>query len=526
MTGYDCYSMTACSKTRILVWAAELALLGAAVAAAAVKPNIVIILADDMSYRDLSIYGQTKFATPNLDRLARQGLRFSQSYAGAPECAPSRGTLMTGLDTGHGPIRANSSARGQDHLQPGDITMAEILKQAGYATGMVGKWGIGLPGTPGTPNKQGFDYSLGYYDQARAHTYFPNYLYENEKKIPLPGNYGFDLERLYRNNVLHPNPADVNHYDANGNLIPVGVKDPSRVQYSESLIEQAATRFVKEHKDGPFFLYFATQLPHGPTIVDNLGDLKDRDDYPSVKNKEWAAMVERLDRFTGELVTLLKQLGVYENTIIFFASDNGYSECGYFGRGNANHNWPDDPFLRNKGPFRGGKFSVLEGGIRVPFFVHWAGKIRPAISNEPVWLVDIFPTAAELAGVEIRHPIDGLSLLPLIEGHPHDFPGHPYLYWEKRDEQAVRTGPWKAYRPHPGKPLELFLIEEDTYCDRNLAGFYPGVVRRIEAIMREARVDHPWYHNPGETKQQFEAKKKKAAKLGQLQVNTRGNTKK
>jgi len=514
-------------KTRILALFAFTALLGSAGLLAAAKPNIVILLADDMSYRDLGIYGQTRFSTPNLDRLARQSLRFTQSYAGAPECAPSRGTLMTGLHTGHASIRANSSARGQDHLRAEDITMAEILKQAGYATCMVGKWGIGLPGTLGTPDKQGFDYSFGYYDQARAHTYFPNYLYENGKKIPLPENYGFDMERLYRyNSAAHPDPSVMNRYDAKGNLIPPGVKDPRQVKYSEALIEQAAIRFVRQHKDGPFFLYFATQLPHGPTIIDNLGDLKDRSDYPSLKHKEWAAMIRRLDRFTGQLTGLLKQLGVYENTIIFFASDNGYSQCGYFGRGNARTNWPDDPFFRNKGPFRGGKFSALEGGIRVPFFVHWAGKIRPAISAEPVWLVDIFPTVAELAGVTIHHRIDGLSLVPVLENRPCDFPRRPYMYWEKRDEQAVRMGPWKAYRPHPSKPVELFLIGEDTYCDRNLAAFYPNVVRRIETIMSQARVDHPWYHNPGETKQQDQAKRNKAERLGQLQVSTRANMKK
>ena len=164
------------------------------------KPNIVLILADDLSYRDLSIWGQNQFSTPNLDALARDGLRFTQAYAGAPECAPSRGTLMTGRHTGHGPIRANSSARGQEHLNRDGVTIAETLKEAGYATAFVGKWGIGLPGTEGTPDKQGFNYSLGFYDQRRAHTYFPNYLYENGKKIPLPENYGFDMDRLYRYN--------------------------------------------------------------------------------------------------------------------------------------------------------------------------------------------------------------------------------------------------------------------------------------------------------------------------------------
>lgn len=491
---------------------------------AGAKPNIILILADDLSYRDLSIWGQKQFTTPNLDALARGGMRFTQSYAGAPECAPSRGAIMTALHTGHGPIRENASARGQDHLADTDITLAEVLKEAGYATGFTGKWGIGLPGTPGTPDKQGFDYSSGFYDQQRAHTFYPHFLYENGRKIRLPDNYGFDLQRLYRNNKLEPDPADINRYDENGDLIPAGIKDPSQAKYSEDLIEEAAVRFVTANKDQPFFLYFATQLPHGPVIIDNLGELKDRDDYPGTKHKEWAAMVKRIDTFTGELVALLKELGVYENTIIFFASDNGYSQCGYFGRGNAATNWPDDPFFRNKGPFRGGKFSVLEGGVRVPFFVSWEGKIPPGISSEPVWLLDIFPTAAALAGVPVRHDIDGLNLLPLLEGRPADFPGHHALYWQKRNEQAVRMGPWKAYRSHPNAALELYLVEEDTYGDRNLAAFYPEVTAEVERVMRESSVPHKWYRNPGETDGEFAAKRKRAEQTGQLQAGIAGNT--
>lgn len=491
------------------------------------KPNIILIFADDLSYRDLSIWGQEKFETPNLDALAAKGVRFTQSYAGAPECAPSRGTLMTGLHTGHAPIRINASARGQDHLADSDITIAEVLKDAGYATGMVGKWGIGLPGTPGTPDKQGFDYSYGYYDQARAHTFFPNYLMENGEKIPLPGNYGFDMERQYRqNSSANPDPKDVNRYDEKGDLIPHGIEEPSKAQYSEDLVEEKAVKFVRDHKDEPFFLYFATQLPHGPVIIDNLGELKDRDDFPSIKEKEWAAMVQRVDTFTGELVALLKELGIYENTIFFFASDNGYANCGYFGRGNANTNWPDCPFLHNKGPFRGGKFSALEGGIRVPFFATWEGQIKPGISNMPVWLVDLFPTFAQLAGGSYMHQVDGVSLVPLLMGDEDGVPYDRPLYWYKNDEQAVRMGPWKAYRKHPNEPVELYLIEEDTYCDRNVAEFYPEVVSEMERIMKASHIDHPWYHNPGETKEQFQAKRKKAEELGQLQVSVRGNTQK
>lgn len=493
-------------------------------AAAAEKPNIVFILADDLSFRDLSIYGQTRFETPHLDRLAQTGMRFTQAYAAAPECAPSRGTLLTGLHTGHSRIRTNSSARGQDHLQDEDITIAEVLKSAGYATGMVGKWGVGLPGTPGTPYKQGFDYSFGFYDQARAHTFYPHYLFENDRRIWLEANFGYDLERLYRNNKLEPHSADINRYKANGDLIPVGAADPDNAVYSEALVEEKALDFVRARSEEPFFLYFATQLPHGPVVIDNLGPFMDRPDYPDTKRKEWAAMVTRLDAFTGRLVEELKRLGVYENTLIVFASDNGYAMCGYFGRGNNPTNWPDDPFFRNKGPFRGGKFSVLEGGIRVPFFVHWPKRIEAGVSSVPVWLIDLMPTFAETAGAKIEHRIDGKSLWPLLDGNPADFPSERPFYWEKRREQAVRLGPWKAFRESPDAETELYLIEEDIHGDRNLASSYPDVVERIEKIMIDERTDSEWYWNPQETPEEFKRKQERARELGQEQRNVRGNT--
>jgi len=516
-----------------MTWRAPLAGIGVGLLLAACapapqspKPNIVLILADDLSFRDLSVWGQSKFETPNLDRLAVSGLRFTQAYAGAPECAPSRGTLLTGLHAGHAPIRTNSSARGQDHLHDADVTFAEVLAEAGYVTGMVGKWGVGLPGTPGTPNKQGFDYSFGFYDQSRAHTFYPNYLYENGEKIPLEANYGFDMERLYRYNAaLEPASEDMNGYDDDGNYLAPGVVDPTKAVNSQTLVEEKALKFVRDNRENPFLLYFATQLPHGPLVIDNLGELRDREDYPSTKNKEWAAMVVRLDTFVGQLVEELEDLGVWENTILFFASDNGYAMCGYMGRGNQPNNWPDDPFFLNKGPFRGGKFSALEGGTRVPFFAHWEGKIEPGVSNVPVWLIDLFPTFAELAGQPVEHSLDGESLAPLMFGN-EGFPADRPLYWYKFNEQAVRMGPWKAYRPHPDEPLELYLIEEDQHGDRDLSRFHPEVVAEIERVMTREHAPHAWYWNPGESAEDYEAKKRKAADLGQLQVSTRANTRK
>ena len=489
------------------------------------KPNIVVILADDLSYRDLSIWGQSRFSTPNLDRLAAEGVRFTQAYAGAPECAPSRGTLMTGLHTGHASVRDNRSARGQDHLADSDVTIAEMLKRSGYATGFFGKWGIGLPDTPGTPDKQGFDEAFGFYDQRRAHTFFPHYLYRNGRRVDYPGNFGFDMGHMYDDNQTPPESrTSSSRYDSDGRLIPPGVPDRSQAVYSEDVLEDAAIGFVRRNRDRPFFLYFATQLPHGPVITDTLGPFLNRADFPSTAHKEWASMVLRIDTFAGELVDLLGSLGIRDRTLVVFASDNGYSMCGYFARGNRSANWPDDPFFRNKGPFRGGKFSLLEGGIRIPFFVNWPAAIKAGVSSVPVWLVDLLPTFAELAGTNPVPSNDGSSLVPLLSGDPGTFDSGRPLYWENAREQAVRKGPWKAYRPTPDDPMELFLIEEDVSCERDLSDAYPEVVAEMERIMHREHVDHPWYWNPAETSEDFRRKESLARDLGQLQVARQGNS--
>ena len=234
-------------------------------------------------------------------------------------------------------------------------------------------------------------------------------------------------------------------------------------------------------------------------------------------------MVLRIDSFAGDLLALLDALGIRERTLVAFASDNGYSMCGYFARGNRSANWPDDPFFRNKGPFRGGKFSLLEGGIRVPFFMNWPSSIGGGASSAPVWLIDLLPTFGELAGTKLPSAIDGASLLPILEGNPSEFPSDRPLYWENAREQAVRLGPWKAYRPTPEEPMELFLVEEDLRCERDLASRYPAVVAEVERIMQREHVDHPWYWNPRETRKDFERKQARAAKLGQSQPDRQGN---
>ena len=486
------------------------------------QPNIIFILADDMSYRDLSVYGQQRYQTPNLDQLAINGLRFTQAYAAAPECAPSRSSLMTGLHTGHGPIRMNSSARGQDHLYDEDLTIAEVLKSMGYRTGMTGKWGIGVPGTEGVPYLQGFDYTFGFYDQTRAHTYLPDYLWENDQKVLYPQHVGFEMMRRYD---YDGNQAQ-NSYDESGRLYVPELADPGNYRYSQNEIEDRALRFIEQNNPNdtgePFFLYFATQLPHGPVIVDEMGGMMHPDSVNQL-SREWAAMVIQLDEFVGELIRDLKSKGLYDNTIIFFASDNGYSMCGYTERGNG-PDWPDDPWLENKGPFTGGKFSVLEGGCRVPFFVHWPGHVMPSVVDEPVWLPDFFPTAVALAGGNPgRFQTDGLSLVPLLDGNPEGFPGHPYLYFSRGPEQAVRMGPWKAYRKEPHSPMELYLINEDTYTQRNLAWLFPDLVRRMEQIMLQEHSPHPWYWNPWETREAYRQKQQLAEETGQLMPVLRPN---
>ncbi len=377
------------------------------------KPNIVFIFSDDLSYRDLSCYGQKHFQTPNLDRLALEGMRFTNAYSGACECAPSRASLMTGMHMGHARIRRNGSVRGQDHLLEEDVTVAEVLKQAGYATGFTGKWGIGLSGTPGVPHRQGFDFAYGYYDQGRAHGFFPEYLIENGRRIEFPENKGFNMARVYRYNSVPLEKAALfqNTYDDTGKLIPDGVKDPATAKYSENLINVAALKFVRENAASPFFLYYATQLPHGPVITPELGKFKDKP-WP-LKNKEWAAMMTHLDRSVGNIVTLLEELKIRENTIIFFAGDNGYSQYGYF---RQKQRWSDDPLFHNKGPWRGGKFANREGGVRVPFFVNWPGKIASGESSHICALYDFLATAAYLAGTKVPKN-DGISLLPTLTGN-------------------------------------------------------------------------------------------------------------
>lgn len=482
------------------------------------KPNIIFILADDMSYYDLSGLGQKQFSTPHIDQLMDQGLFFTESYAGSPECAPSRASLMTGYHMGHCRIRNNRSVRKQDHLLDSDITVAEMLKSAGYTTGMVGKWGNGLPGSEGTPDKQGFDYSFGFYDQLRAHGYYPHYLMENGKAVAIPENYGFDMERTYQ----HTRSAEGLHtYDDNGMLVPDGIKDPSMAINSQNYIHRKGLQFIRDHHSNPFFLYYATQLPHGPCITPDLGKFKDKS--WDQKHKEWAAMMEHLDRHVGEIVETLKELEILDQTVIFFASDNGYSQWGYFGR----KRWENDSIFNNKGPWRGGKFLPMDGGVRIPFLVNWPGKISPGSSDEVVALYDFPATACELAGIET--PItDGKSLVPLILGKSQGEDLHQYLYWENGSfgphSQATRFRNWFAFREHPEKPLQLWDLSSDISCKNDVAHSNKEIVEEALQIFNESHTSSEWYVNPGESKELIERKRIKAESAGMIQEPVRANS--
>ncbi|MGA2032687.1 MAG: arylsulfatase [Thermoguttaceae bacterium] len=433
---------------------------------AADKPNIIFILADDLGYGDPGCYGQKQIKTPCLDRMASEGLRFTDCYAGSTVCAPSRCTLMTGRHTGHARIRGNALVP----LRPEDATVAEILKQAGYATALIGKWGLGEAGTSGIPNKKGFDFFFGYLNQVHAHNYYPDFLWRNEGKAPLP-------------NVV---PA------AAGREFGTGVAT-KRVVYSHDLFAQEAVDFVTRHAKTPFFLYLALTIPHANNEakgngmeVPDLG-LYARQSWPAPQKGE-AAMISRMDADVGRLMSKLRELGIDEKTVVFFTSDNGpHKEGG-----------ADPSFFHSSGPLQGGKRSLHDGGIREPMLVRWPGKIAPGrVSDLPWAFWDVLPTLAELAGAEANIPtgIDGISVVPtLLDQGPQE--RHEFLYWEFHEgpsQQAVRMGDWKAIRKRPGARLELYDLSRDLAEQTDVAARHPEIVNRIEAYLKTARTKSEYW---------------------------------
>ena len=419
------------------------------------RPNILFILADDLGYGDLGCYGQRDIQTPNLDRLAAAGTRFTQAYAGSTVCAPSRGSLMTGLHTGHAFIRGNANI----DLPANTVTAPRILKQAGYRTAMIGKWGLGTIRGTGTPEQQGFDDWFGYLDQVHAHTYYPTELWENGREVFLAGNFG-----------------------------------PGRTDYSPDLFTRRAHRFLDHQTTAnPFFLYLAYTTPHANNErgaqTGNGMDVPSDEPYgnrnwPQVE-KNFAAMVTRMDRDIGSLIDKLKARGILDNTLIVFTSDNGpHREGGH-----------DPDFFHSRGPLRGIKRDLYEGGIRVPAIAHWPGVVPAGVSDVPWAFWDFLPTAAELAGAPAPKITDGRSIVPALKGGAKGgaITGRDYFYWEFHENgffQGVRQGKWKAVRYHRrSNPIELYDLSSDAGETRNLAAQNPEIVRHMAEIMTNARTE-------------------------------------
>lgn len=438
------------------------------------RPNIVFIMADDLGPGHLGFNGQKKIRTPNLDRLRSQGVYFSQAYAGCAVCAPCRSVLMTGKHMGHASVRGNS---GGIPLLAEDVTIGEVLKQAGYTTGAFGKWGLGDAHSDGEATRQGFDEFFGFYDQVHAHSYYPSYLWWNDEKYYLPGNDGRASD---------------------------GLTGEKRGQYAADEIHTKALAFIHRNRDRPFFCYMPYTIPHTELLVpeDSLKEYAGRWDEPNpyiteaehYRNQKqpraaYAAMITRLDRQVGEVMELLKRLQLEENTIVFFTSDNGAQGSG----------GPDLEFFDGNGPFRGAKGMMYEGGIRTPMIVRWPERIEPNSTNDHVWYFpDVMPTLAELVGVSQHVPtdIDGLSILPTLLGEKtvgRTQETHEYLYWElgsgNRMRRGLRMDDWKAVQMDPKDPVELYDLNNDIGETTDLAALRPDIMAKVNRLLATCRVE-------------------------------------
>jgi arylsulfatase len=468
------------------------------------KPNIIYILADDLGYGDLGVYGQQKIETPNIDRLANQGIRFTRHYSGAPVCAPARCILLTGKHSGHAQVRGNdewaergnvwdykamiadSTLEGQQPLATGTLTSAGLLQKAGYKTGIIGKWGLGAPHTQSTPLGMGFDFFFGYNCQRQAHTYYPVHLYKNDHRIYLLNDTIAPHTKLSGGTDLY-NPAS---YDAF-----------NRTEYAPDLMFKELTGFINENHNKPFFLYWATPIPHTALqapqrwidhYVKKFGDEKPYDGsngYFPVRfpHATYAAMISYLDEQVGLLVKQLIELGIYENTLIIFTSDNGPTYTG----------GTDSPWFNSGGPFKSeygfGKGFLGEGGIRVPMIAAWPGVIAPGrVTDHQSAFWDVLPTLCEITDIPIPAGIDGISFLPELKSQKQE--KHEYLYWEFPEyggQQAVLLGKWKAIRKNMHKGnirWELFDLDKDPSEVTDLAGDHPEIISRLNKIVQAEHV--------------------------------------
>ncbi len=442
-------------------------------------PNIVFILADDLGYGDLSCYGQKKFRTPNIDRLAAEGMKFTQAYAGTAVCAPSRSALLTGLHTGHTPIRGNLPVKpeGQYPLPDSTVVLPQLLKKAGYVTGCFGKWGLGYPGSTGDPVNKGIDEFFGFNCQTLAHNYYPYHLWHNKEKVMLPENSG-----------------------------------ARSGTYAPALIHQKTLEFIEQHKDQPFAVFITTTIPHAEVAApesymkQTVGKYEPEKPYrgPDTNSPTYtkdgkyntqryphagyAAMITLLDDQVGEIVRKLQQLHLAENTLVVFTSDNGPSIEG----------GEDPAYFNSSGGLRGHKRDLYEGGIREPFLVRWPGHIpQGSVTSQLVAFWDMLPTLTEIAGAPNPLKTDGLSIVPTLMGKGKQ-QQHPYLYWEFYEEGgrvAARMGRWKAIRQNmaenPHGPIELYDLETDPVEQNNVAAKHPELMAQFETIFQKEHVPSP-----------------------------------
>ena len=434
------------------------------------KPNIIFIMADDLGYGALGCFGQEKIKTPNIDRIATEGIRFTQCYAGSHVCQPSRSVLMTGLHSGHTPVRANDV---RQYLLPEHVTIAEKLKSAGYATGGFGKWGLGYEGTPGHPNKQGFDEFFGQYLQVHAHFYFPFWVWHNDEKFGLPEN------------------------------------SEGQARYVNDEIHKAAMHFIDKQHDGQFFAYIPYIIPHVELVVPEESEVPYRGQFPKVSIQDprpnylgsedglttLAGMIYRLDGQVGELLQLLDKHEIANDTLIFFTSDNG----GQSGGKDAGWTRMTD-YFHNNGPLRGYKGMFYEGGIRVPMMARWPGRIAPGRTSEHImgfW--DVMPTLCEVAGIDPPDHTDGISIVPELTSQGIQRK-HAAIYWEyargKGIQRAARMGDWKAVQSEPDGPIELFNLKTDVTESTDVARERPEIVQRLVNFMDSSHIDQPPHPGP------------------------------
>jgi arylsulfatase A-like enzyme len=433
------------------------------------RPSIILIVSDDLGYGEVGCYGQTKIKTPNLDRMAAEGIRFTSFYAGSSVCSPSRAALVQGLHTGHLNIRGNTR---DAVLQPDELTITEVLKQAGYHTGLIGKWGLSREGMSGSPQSKGFDEFAGYLDNEHAHDYYPDYIWRYDPPR-IPGESGWNGKLFLSQN-------------ANG----------AKGKYLPDLCTEAALNFLRINKPDqfnnyrPFFLMLSYTIPHanneeGRRITNGMQVPSDApysdEQWPQVeKNK--AAMISRLDGYVGKLLDKLRELKIENNTVVFFMSDNGPHAEGSV----------DPKFFNSSGPLRGIKRDLYEGGVRVPMIARWPGRIKPGQTSDFAWANWDFPaTAADIGRTQWPTNTDSLSVYPLLLGRGQTNK-HEFLYWEFHErgfQQAARMGDWKAVRPQAGEKLELYDLKSDLGEKQNMADKHPDVIEKFEAYFKTARIE-------------------------------------